>query len=79
LAQLHSIFKANGIEDCVVGLTPTINEAIRGTEIKVYLDCCDSLESFVIIDDEEKMGDLKEHRLNIELQRVPYLGTGPLN
>lgn len=58
--QLQSIFKVNGLEGCVIGITPCFNgETIRGAEIKAYLDSCDDIESFVIIDDEEAMGDLE--------------------
>lgn len=47
------------MEDCVVGVTPSFNgETIRGHEIKTYLDACQDVECFVIIDDEEKMGEL---------------------
>ncbi|CAH1232557.1 hypothetical protein PAECIP111891_07042 [Paenibacillus allorhizoplanae] len=60
LVQLQSIFKANGIDDCIIGLTPSFNgETIRGKEIKAFLDTCRDVECFVIIDDEEKMGELE--------------------
>nr|WP_283214788.1 HAD domain-containing protein [Paenibacillus sp. HWE-109] len=60
LSQLQSIFRANGIEDCVIGVTPSFNnETIRGAGINAYLDDCNDVDSFVIIDDEEKMGDLE--------------------
>lgn len=60
LTQLQSIFRANGLEDCVIGVTPSFNdETIRGIEIQTYLDAFDDLEGFVIIDDEEEMGELE--------------------
>ncbi|NQX65653.1 hypothetical protein HQN90_05880 [Paenibacillus alba] len=69
LAQLQSIFQSNGIEDCVIGLTPSFNdETIRGTEIKAYLEGCNGLECFVIIDDEEKMGDLEPFLIETEFR-----------
>jgi hypothetical protein len=69
LAQLQSIFKSNGIEDCIIGLTPSFNdETVRGTEIKAYLDSCNGLDCFVIIDDEEKMGDLEPFLIETEFR-----------
>ncbi|NEN87383.1 HAD domain-containing protein [Paenibacillus elgii] len=64
LKQLQSIFELNGIKK-VVGMTPIIEGAIRGKEIKEYLN--DILKNglevdkFVIIDDEEEMGELDDH------------------
>ena len=69
LTQLQSIFKANGIEDCVIGVTPSFyDETIRGTEIKAYLRRFNGLECFVIIDDEEKMGDLEPFLIETEFR-----------
>jgi hypothetical protein len=69
LAQLQSIFKSNGIEDCVIGLTPSFdNGTIRGTEIKAYLDGCNGIDCFVIIDDEEKTGDLEPFLIETEFR-----------
>ncbi|MCM3268818.1 HAD domain-containing protein [Paenibacillus elgii] len=64
LKQLQSIFEINGIKK-VVGMTPIIEGAIRGKEIKEYLnDILNSgveVDKFVIIDDEEEMGELDDH------------------
>ncbi|MDQ0878919.1 hypothetical protein QFZ77_007578 [Paenibacillus sp. V4I3] len=71
LAQLQSMFKANGIENCIIDVTPSFdNETIRGIEIKAFLDVCKDVEFFVIIDDEEKMGDLEPFLVETEF------GTG---
>lgn len=69
LAQLQSIFKANGIEECVIGVTPSFNDGTnRGMEIKEYLESCHGIDCFVIIDDEEKMGDLEPFLVETEFR-----------
>lgn len=64
LKQLQSIFEINGIKN-VVGMTPIIEGAIRGKEIKEYLNQILNIglevDRFVIIDDEEEMGELNDH------------------
>lgn len=64
LKQLQSIFEINGIKN-VVGMTPIIEGAIRGKEIKEYLNRTLNIglevDRFVIIDDEEEMGELDDH------------------
>ncbi|KEQ25877.1 HAD domain-containing protein [Paenibacillus tyrfis] len=64
LKQLQSIFEINGIKN-VVGMTPIIEGAIRGKEIKEYLNHILNIGlevgRFVIIDDEEEMGELDDH------------------
>ncbi|GLI08860.1 hypothetical protein YDYSG_48920 [Paenibacillus tyrfis] len=64
LKQLQSIFEINGIKN-VVGMTPIIEGAIRGKEIKEYLNQILNIglevDRFVIIDDEEEMGELDDH------------------
>ncbi|MBA2939980.1 hypothetical protein HZF08_16840 [Paenibacillus sp. CGMCC 1.16610] len=69
LVQLQSIFKANGLEDCVIGVTPSFNgETIRGAEIKAYIDSFDGIESFVIIDDEESMGNFESFLIETDFR-----------
>lgn len=60
LSQLKSIFQENGIGDCIVGMTPCLGEGvIRGREIQTYLNDCSDVDAFIIIDDEEEMGELE--------------------
>lgn len=53
------------IEDAYIGVTPRTNEGIRGREIKDWLESNNYLgiESFVIIDDDSDMEELKETHL----------------
>ena len=59
----ESLFKQNGIPvECYVGFTPYRNSRIRGEEIKTWLDTTIfKVESFVIVDDDNDMLDLKDH------------------
>lgn len=71
LNQLQSIFKLNGIQN-VIGMTPIIEGRTRGFEINGYIQNtkCTELEvqQFVILDDEEEMGDLKHFLIETEFQ-----------
>lgn len=66
LVTLKKLFAKNGITDRLIGLTPTISYGTRGEEINQYLeeaslDPSTSIESFVIIDDHDNMGELSPH------------------
>ena len=71
LKQLQSIFEINGIIK-VIGMTPVIDGVIRGREIKEYLhnsnECGMNISKFVIIDDEEEMGDLKNYLIETDFK-----------
>ncbi|MFD0698031.1 HAD domain-containing protein [Paenibacillus sp. GCM10027628] len=71
LKQLQSIFEINGINK-VIGMTPIIDGAIRGREVKEYLKNTEEsgmkISKFVIIDDEEEMGDLKTFLIETEFK-----------
>lgn len=71
LKQLQSIFKINGINK-VIGMTPIIDGANRGREIKEYIKNTQELgmtiSMFVIIDDEEEMGDLTTYLIETDFK-----------
>jgi len=57
------LFKAHGLDpNLMVGHTPILSD-IRGEEILAWLRDLDwgEVESFVILDDYDEMGDLKDH------------------
>lgn len=62
MSRIRDIFKAWEMRAQVIGLTGEIRDAIRGDEIKAWLDANSDVQSFVIIDDDNDMGQLK-HRL----------------
>ena len=69
LKQIQSIFEINGIIK-VVGITPLIKDVIRGKEIMEYIFNTNKTDlevhEFVIIDDEEEMGELTGHLIRTE-------------
>ncbi|OXM82509.1 HAD domain-containing protein [Paenibacillus rigui] len=71
LKQLQSIFEINGLYK-VIGMTPIMEGAIRGREIQEYVNSSkgtqDEINQFIIIDDEEEMGDLKQYLVETEFQ-----------
>jgi hypothetical protein len=69
LKQLQSIFELNGITR-IIGMTPIIEGAIRGREIQEYIDTNEKseIEQFVILDDEEEMGDLREYLIETDFR-----------
>jgi hypothetical protein len=60
LIQLQKLFEKNGLGNNIIDVTPIHGEhEIRGSEIKAFLEKCDlEIERFVIIDDDEEMGEL---------------------
>lgn len=60
LNQLKLLFENNGLGDNIIDITPIHGDhEIRGSEIKAFLDRSDlKIDKFVIIDDEEEMGEL---------------------
>ena len=67
LPTLQFTLQLNGVSHHhVIGVTPRLEGEIRGKEIELYIKTfpfrCEPIESFVILDDVELMGDL-EHRL----------------
>ncbi|MFD0675603.1 MULTISPECIES: HAD domain-containing protein [unclassified Paenibacillus] len=71
LKQLQSIFEINGLNK-VIGMTPIFDGAIRGREIQEYIKISkgtqQEINHFIIIDDEEEMGDLKEYLIETDFQ-----------
>jgi nicotinamidase-related amidase len=64
IAELQKMFEENGIEQGVIGQTPIVAFGTRGQEIHQYLeeslyDPSFDIEKFIIIDDNNNMGDLK--------------------
>jgi hypothetical protein len=58
LPGLQKLFKDNNIHGDVLGITP-INSLARGAQIEEWLDTCNqTVESFIIIDDDNDMGRL---------------------
>ncbi|MFH1609333.1 MAG: HAD domain-containing protein [Candidatus Bipolaricaulota bacterium] len=51
--QLAQILHGAGIDAPVIGVTPDLPDAGRGTEIRTWLDAHPDVESFVILDDED--------------------------
>jgi diphthamide synthase subunit DPH2 len=62
ISKLKEIFSENGLEKCIVDKTPVIRFAMRGDEIKKYIEDHKGTEhqvdKFVIIDDDDDMGEL---------------------
>lgn len=71
LLQLQSIFEINGISG-VVGMTPVLEDQIRGREIEAYLRTTEGsgmeIENYIILDDEEEMGSLRGWLIETEFQ-----------
>lgn len=63
LEQLQKLFVSNGLGDNIIGVTPIHGDhEIRGSEVKAFLEKADlEIEKFVILDDEEEMGDLAQN------------------
>jgi hypothetical protein len=63
--EMKQILSCYDLDKYFVGLTPVINDGIRGLEIQAFIDAFPSLvepiESFVILDDDKDMGDLLPH------------------
>ena len=64
--RLKELFAANGITKGLIGVTPVIQYGIRGEEIKQYieeasLDPSSTIDRFVIIDDNDNMGELRPY------------------
>lgn len=62
--RLKQMLEANGIKEGLVGQTPVIDYSTRGEEIRQYieesrLDPLRTIEQFVILDDNDDMGDLR--------------------
>lgn len=56
------LFSHYGLEDYVIGVTPYLANEIRGKEIQNYIEnCTHSVDKFVILDDDNDMGELIEH------------------
>lgn len=62
MKRIKGILKAWNADVQIIGLTAEIRDAIRGVEIQAWLDAQTDVESFVILDDDSDMGQLK-HRL----------------
>ena len=45
----------------ILGRTPSLDDVCRGDEIQAYLDEHPEIENFIIFDDENDMGHLKNH------------------
>jgi hypothetical protein len=50
-----------GTRCMIIGKTPVLHNATRGDEIQEWLDCNPGVERFVIVDDDEDMGELTSH------------------
>jgi len=70
LIQLQKLFEKNGLGDNIIDVTPIHGEhEIRGSEIKAYLESCNlEIEKFVIIDDEEEMGELAPYLVETDFK-----------
>lgn len=62
LASLQEILYNSGLRLDVIGKTPRMDYHIRGEEIQEYLKYHPEVDKFIIIDDDEDMGELT-HRL----------------
>jgi hypothetical protein len=60
LDEIGVILKRFGFEGQIIGRTPEIKGAVRGEEIKTWLQIYgDAVDRFVILDDRNDMADLK--------------------
>lgn len=64
--KLTEWFAANGVSEGLIGMTPMLNGATRGEEIRQYieeskLDPSTAVDQFVIIDDHDNMGPLRSY------------------
>lgn len=59
LETLNSkVLKHYKLDKHVIDFTPALTETIRGEEIKLVLEKYDDVEKFIIIDDDQDMGEL---------------------
>lgn len=60
--RMKNILRSYDMHQYFYGLTPVIDEVIRGIEIQKFLEECGAeVEQFVILDDDSDMGDLSNH------------------
>jgi len=59
LQALRLVFDQQGVVARISGLTPTLDRVPRGREIRAWLDEHPEVESFVILDDDADMEDLR--------------------
>lgn len=62
VGDIKTLFSWYDLDKYVVGKTPVLDEQIRGHEIQLFMDMLHHpiypIESFIIIDDDDDMGDL---------------------
>lgn len=58
-AEIRAVLSWYDLHQYLFGITPVINDEIRGKEIQAFIDrYCNSVESFIILDDDSDMGEL---------------------
>lgn len=69
--DIDYIMSCYDLDQYVVGKTPNLIDHIRGDEIDLFIkryfkntECIEKLESFIIIDDDDDMGDLMPHLIH---------------
>lgn len=60
MPDLDSLLRANGVEAEIIGGTPS-RAGPRGVEIREWLAEHPEVKTFVIVDDDGDMGDLRDH------------------
>jgi hypothetical protein len=58
LTKIKELFRNYDMQQYIHGITPVIEDVIRGKEIQQYLIGLSDVESYVILDDDDDMGDL---------------------
>jgi hypothetical protein len=67
LEEMTSMLKAKGLTAEIVGITPVLDRRERGDEIKAWFKKAqEPIEAFVILDDDDDMGNLFPHLVRIE-------------
>ncbi|MFK7695673.1 HAD domain-containing protein [Paenibacillus sp. HJGM_3] len=60
--DIYHVMTCYDLDQYVIGKTPVIEDVIRGIEIKQFMDELNKpIESYVILDDDDDMGDLLPH------------------
>lgn len=71
IISLKRMFKYRNIDLHILDITPCLESRIRGDEISEWLDNKKNIDSYVILDDEDDMGE--KHKNNIVVTD-PYNG-----
>ena len=61
IEEIADVLMKNGLTADIVGITPVMDRRERGDEIKAWFKANGPIEAFVILDDDDDMGNLFSH------------------